>query len=449
MRKIYLAFICLLVSSAAFSFDVTFRIDMHNSTGFTTPEVNGTFNNWCGSCAAMTDADQDGIWEVTIALNAGNYEYKYSFDNWAGQEDLIPGTPCTVTAGQYTNRVLNVNSNEVLDLVCWGQCSTCIPQNTTDWTLIWADEFDGTALNTDNWTPEIGSGGWGNNESQYYTGNSTNVSVYGGKLYITALEEQIADADYSSARLITRDKFEFQYGKLEARLQLPTGQGIWPAFWLLGANITEVGWPLCGEIDVMEHVNNEPVTHGTTHWLNNNHVYKGTSFPVETDDFHTYGIIWDETHILFSVDDNIYYDYVFAENTNSSASFHQPFFLLLNVAVGGNWPGYPDNSTEFPATMTVDYVRMYQEDGVSTQDIEVAANLSVYPNPCEDFVVVSNTSNEGFTSYEILNAVGEVVESGSMTQGDVRISTAQFASGIYTVRCKSARGLRTAQVVRK
>lgn len=435
---------CFIQSQA---YNITFRLDMHNSTGFETPEVNGTFNNWCGSCAAMTDADQDGIWEVTIDLNGGSYEYKYSFDNWSGQEDLIPGTPCTVTAGQYTNRVLNVSGNEVLDVVCWGNCNACIPADTQDWTLIWSDEFDGTTLNTEVWTPEIGSGGWGNNESQYYTGNSTNVSVYGGKLYITALEQQIADADYTSARLITRDKFEFQYGKLEARLKLPSGQGIWPAFWMLGANFDEVGWPLCGEIDVMEHVNNEPVTHGTNHWLNNNHVYKGTSFPVDTDEYHTYGIIWDDASIRFYVDDNIYHEFIYAQNTNSSVSFNQPFFLLLNVAVGGNWPGYPDNSTEFPATMLVDYVRMYQLDGVEVNEVETKFDIKAYPNPCKDYLIIDSIGELSGCLFEIYGSDGALIQTGKLNPGQTQMDVAQLAAGTYSVHFKSAHGVNTLRFV--
>lgn len=343
--------------------NVTFQVDMNNVTNnFTMPEVNGTFNGWCGNCNPMTDANSDGIWEATLQLLPGNYEFKYSADNWSIQESLTPGSGCTITTDIFTNRTLSVSSDIVLPVVCWNSCNSCSGAPSVEWELCWSDEFDGSTLDVSTWTPEIGGWGWGNNEWQYYTSNSNNINVSNGSLKITAVQENYNGSNYTSARLITNNNFEFQYGKVEARMKLPMGQGIWPAFWMLGANIENVGWPECGEIDIMEHINNETQTHGTMHWNNNGHAYIGGSTPVsDPTQYHVYGVEWDAFKVRFYVDDVFYYQFNYINNPNSEAIFTKPFFLLLNVAVGGNWPGYPDGSTIFPATMEVDYVRLYKE----------------------------------------------------------------------------------------
>lgn len=233
------------------------------------------------------------------------------------------------------------------------------------WQLIWADEFDGNAINASNWTHEIGTGfnGWGNNELQSYTNSSSNSSVSNGSLKINALEQTIGQSDYSSARIISKNKFSFQYGKIEARLKMPLGQGLWPAFWMLGQNIDAVSWPQCGEIDVVEHVNNSPEINGTMHWDAGGHAYWGGSTACDASQFHTYSVIWDDTAIRWYLDDVEYHSASIENNVNSTEEFHQTFFLIMNVAVGGNWPGSPNANTVFPATMEVDYIRVYQETG--------------------------------------------------------------------------------------
>ena len=233
------------------------------------------------------------------------------------------------------------------------------------WQLIWADEFDGNSINASNWTHEIGTGfnGWGNNELQSYTNSASNSSVSNGSLKINALEQPIGQSDYSSARIISKNKFSFQYGKIEARIKMPLGQGLWPAFWMLGQNIDAVSWPQCGEIDVVEHVNNSPEINGTMHWDAGGHAYWGGSTPCDASQFHTYSVIWDETAIRWYLDDVEYHSANIENNVNSTEEFHQDFFLIMNVAVGGNWPGSPNVSTVFPATMEVDYIRVYQEAG--------------------------------------------------------------------------------------
>lgn len=236
----------------------------------------------------------------------------------------------------------------------------------TNWQLVWSDEFNGTSVNTSNWTFETGGGGWGNNELQYYTPGN-NASVGNGVLTITANRVTggyscwYGTCQYTSTRMYTKGKREFQYGRIEARMALPMGQGIWPAFWMLGANFPNTPWPQSGEIDIMEHVNNETRTHGTIHWDSNGYAsYGGPSFGVDVTAYHTYAIEWNSSAIKWFIDGTQFWEANIQNNINGTEEFHRPFFMILNLAVGGNWPGSPNSSTPFPARMQVDYVRVYQ-----------------------------------------------------------------------------------------
>ncbi|MEZ4921272.1 MAG: family 16 glycosylhydrolase [Saprospiraceae bacterium] len=236
-------------------------------------------------------------------------------------------------------------------------------------TLVWQDEFDQGALNGANWTHEIGTGqgGWGNNELQYYRPENTYFDS--DFLIIEAREENVGGSNYTSSRMVTKDKFEFQYGRVDIRAALPQGQGLWPALWMLGANIDDLGWPACGEIDIMEMIGSQPGrTHGTVHYGNDvgSHQYMGGSKALSgnaifADEFHVFSIIWEENRIEWLLDGVTFYvvdpsDIVAGQNW----PFNEPFFFIFNVAVGGNWPGSPDGSTQFPQRMIVDYVRVFQ-----------------------------------------------------------------------------------------
>jgi beta-glucanase (GH16 family) len=240
------------------------------------------------------------------------------------------------------------------------------------WNLVWSDEFNGTSVDANNWTFETGGGGWGNNELEYYT-NGQNASVSGGVLTITANKISggyscwYGACQYTSTRINTKGKRQFQYGRIEARMALPAGQGLWPAFWMLGANFPGTAWPGCGEIDIMEHINNENVTHGTIHWDANGYAnYGGPSGSVNVTTYHTYAVEWNSSSIKWFLDGVQFWEANIQNNINSTEEFHRPFFLILNLAVGGNWPGSPNASTVFPARMMVDYVRVYQT-GTTTQ----------------------------------------------------------------------------------
>ena len=237
--------------------------------------------------------------------------------------------------------------------------------------LVWADEFDKPGLpDSTKWNYEVGGNGWGNNELEYYTNRRTeNARVENGKLIIEARKETYQDKNYTSARLITQGKHIWKYGRIEALAKLPKGLGTWPAIWMLGNTISTVGWPRGGEIDIMEHVGfDENVIHGTVHTEDYNHgkhTEKGDTLRVRnvTTDFHLYAIEWTANQIDFFVDKQKYYSVRKADlgDTEAQWPFDQPFFLILNVAVGGNWGGRKGvDETIWPQRMELDYVRVYQ-----------------------------------------------------------------------------------------
>ena len=236
-----------------------------------------------------------------------------------------------------------------------------------DWNLVWSDEFNGTQLDESIWNYEIGTGdwGWGNNEQQYY--RKENVTVSNGTMKITAKREDYGGKKYTSSRITTKNKYEFKYGKIEARIKLPRFKGIWPAFWMLG---TSGGWPKCGEIDIMEAINDEDKTYGTLHWFNdpgNNNADSGGNTAVnDRTQWHTYSVIWSKNRLEWYVDDKMFY----AMNV-SDASFsevRQNYYIIFNVAVGGQWPGYDIDDSAFPGTMEVDYVRVYEKEEAPTTE---------------------------------------------------------------------------------
>ncbi|MBC8059996.1 MAG: RICIN domain-containing protein [Clostridiaceae bacterium] len=252
-------------------------------------------------------------------------------------------------------------------------------KSATTWNLVWQDEFS-QPLSSSNWSYDIGTGssGWGNNELEYYTNRSQNIQVTNGNLEITALKEAYGGMNYTSARIKSKGLKQFTYGKIEARIKLPSGQGIWPAFWMLGSNIDSVGWPKCGEIDIMERVNNNAFVNGTVHWDSNGYASFGrTSGNLDFSQYHTYTIEWDSKYIRWFVDGAQYNEILIENNTGNTEEFQKPFYLLLNLAVGGNWPGSPDGATPFPAKMYVDYVRVYSA-GTSTGTTTGIVNGAVY-----------------------------------------------------------------------
>jgi beta-glucanase (GH16 family) len=246
-----------------------------------------------------------------------------------------------------------------------------------NWQLVWSDEFnqpDGSSPNPTNWTYDIGNnGGYGNNELEYYTSRTNNARIEGGQLVIEADQESYGGQNYTSARMLTQGLGSWTYGRMEASIKIPRGQGIWPAFWMLGTNINSVGWPTCGEVDIMENigkVSDQGTDHGTIHGPQGSGDYNGGAGVGGTytlpggaalaDGFHTYAVQWTTNQIQFFLDTNLFFTATPASLPGGSTwVFSQPQFLILNVAVGGQWPGNPDGTTVFPQQMLVDYVRVY------------------------------------------------------------------------------------------
>lgn len=231
--------------------------------------------------------------------------------------------------------------------------------------LVWSDEFDATTLNLDNWTYELGDGcpnlcGWGNNELQEYTDD--NHRLEDGMLIISA--QKISTSNYTSTRIVTKGKQEFQYGRIEARVKVPSGAGMWPAFWALGNDIETNSWPNCGEIDIIEYVGKNPgqifTSVHTASSFGNTINTQITPTPNVEDDFHVYSIEWNKDFIEFFFDDSRVYRYAPQIQNNETWPFNKPFFFILNLAVGGNFGGPVANNIEFPREFIIDYVRVYQ-----------------------------------------------------------------------------------------
>lgn len=305
--------------------------------------------------------------EVTVQATAVNAKY-YVIDFGDGNTTVAPDGKATHTYAYSDIFTIVVNAHATPTIFVSQTTQVAVEvDDDGEASLVWAEEFDGTSLNLDHWTYEIGTGsnGWGNNELQYY--REENTSVQDGMLTITAKKENFNDRSYTSSRLITKGKKEFKYGRIDIRAKLPQGQGIWPALWMLGGNIGSVGWPRSGEIDIMEMIGGagrEKTVYGTLHWDDGGHKCTcdkpGYNLPTGTfaDDFHVFTIIWDQVNIKWYVDDVLF-------NTidirpAALSEFHENFFFIVNLAVGGNWPGNPDTNTQFPQQLIVDYIRVYQ-----------------------------------------------------------------------------------------
>ncbi len=300
--------------------------------------------------------------EVPFISSSGTYEYTYAKSGSYNIQVRAYGS-----SGRYISkekRVL-VAADEPVDI----GLGYSTPISYEGYELVWNDEFDGTSLDEDSWGYDIGTGcpdlcGWGNNELEYY--KPENVWVSNGVLTIEARKENFGGREYTSGKIVTRGKEAFQYGRIDIRATLPKGQGLWPALWMLGTNQPAVGWPKCGEIDIMEMIGGsgrEKTIGGNVYWDNNGTVDQPESYTLSegtfADKYFVFTIIWDEQEIKWFVDDIEYHS--FSITTSDRTEFQNPFYMIFNVAVGGNWPGSPDETTIFPTRMQVDYVRVFSE----------------------------------------------------------------------------------------
>lgn len=303
---------------------------------------------------AVVSTDNSGNVAFTAAAtNAVTYD----FDFGNGVFQTVPSGVVTYkypASGNYTVNVIAKSSG--------GQTVSKSVQIsvTVALSLVWSEEFDiPGAPDPAKWGYDLGAGGWGNSELQYYTNRADNSVVSNGTLKIIAKAESYSGSNYTSARLLTKDKFSFKYGKIEARAKLPVGVGTWPAIWMLGSNISNVGWPACGEIDIMEHKGSQLNTiYGTLHYPGHsggNANGATTVISNATTEFHKYKAEWDASYIKIYVDDVLFHTVA----NSSSLPFNQNFFIILNVAMGGTFAG-PVDPAFTNATMEVDYVRVYQ-----------------------------------------------------------------------------------------
>jgi len=269
----------------------------------------------------------------------------------------------TLTTSKATGTIVN-QDNSYLPTDNTGYTT---PTTYTGYHLAWSDEFNGSALDEQSWNYETGGGGWGNNELEYYTSSPKNIFLSNGNLIIEARKETMGTNNYTSARINTSGKKQFQYGRIDIRAKLPVSSGMWPALWMLGSNLSTVGWPACGETDIMELIGKNPnQVVGSIHWKQQN-ASEGTYNNVYnaaqdfSQQFHVFSEIWDVNSVKLLVDDQVYVTATDQNVTSGTYPFNNPFFFIFNVAVGGDWPGTPDATTTFPQRMFVDYIRVFQK----------------------------------------------------------------------------------------
>lgn len=312
-------------------------------------KTTGTLNIEAGEQAAFIDVEI-----LADSLKEGDEEFRVLLSN---------AVNATILNGEGVGTIRN--DDTFIDVSEDGYTS---PESYAGFNLVWSDEFTGTTLNTSDWTHETGGHGWGNQELQYYTNRTDNAYLTNGNLVIEAKKENYNGSGYTSARLITQNKQSFAFGRIDIRAILPEGQGIWPALWMLGQNFGSVGWPACGEIDIMELVGHEPSkTHGTAHWGPQGQSYsfnKGKDYSIGgekfSDKYHVFSLVWEANSVRWLVDDNEYF-HLTPSDVGGFYPFNSDFFFIFNIAVGGQWPGSPDATTQFPQRMYVDYVRVFQK----------------------------------------------------------------------------------------
>lgn len=341
-------------------------------TGDLTSEISATVRTVDGTAIAGEDYEAIESQPLLFSANSKLQEVKIKIlgdtDNEPNETftlELVDVNGASIAKGSGTITIENDDGAGTSIFIPSEGYTT--PDNYAGMDLIWQDEFSASTIDESMWTFEIGNGnwGWGNNELEYY--RKENAVIDNGYLVITALEEAFNGFDYTSTRMKTQNKFDFNQGRVDIRANMPKGKGIWPALWMLGSNITSVGWPSCGEIDIMEMVGggaSDNTTHGTIHFSNPNgdHVFFGGEKSASgklNEKFYVYSIVWDETSIRWYLDD-VQYHFESITAADRSELKDNDFFFIFNVAVGGNWPGSPDASTTFPQRMIVDYIRVFQ-----------------------------------------------------------------------------------------
>lgn len=329
----------------------------------------------CTTADGTAKAGQDYTATTQTITFAPNETQKSFVVNVTGDDIKEGSEEFTVTLGNLTNALLQdftavgTITNDDTKIV-FSNAGYDAPTSYAGYSLAWSDEFNGTAVNTADWTFENGDGcpgncGWGNNELEYYQPN--NATLQDGKLVIEARPEAVGGKNYTSTKLVSRDKKKFKYGRIDFRALLPKGQGMWPAFWMMPNNNVFGGWPKSGELDIMEMIGKQSsTTYGTLHFgpgPNSTQLSgsKSLAFGTFNDEFHVFSIEWKEDEIKWLLDGVVFSTHTKAEFGANNYPFNEDFFFIINLAVGGNWPGNPDATTVLPQWMIVDYIRVYQQ----------------------------------------------------------------------------------------
>ncbi|MEJ2005429.1 MAG: family 16 glycosylhydrolase, partial [Cyclobacteriaceae bacterium] len=346
--------------------------------------------------SSVEEGDTENSIMITVTANGSLGEavaVPYKIEEWTAtaNEDFMPASgdltfsessptaqiPLTILGDEYfelneevritltsqsgnISRNINIRNDDDMAAIEEDNLGYYTPDVYPSMEMVWADEFNGDMLNESDWNYELGDGcdqgicGWGNQELQVYTNDEQNIHLEEGRLIITA--RKITNSDFTSSRITTQDKQEIQFGRIDIRAKLPKGQGIWPALWMLGANINDVSWPACGEVDIMELVGHEPEkVHGTVHYESGGYQTTSSSYSLSngdfSDQFHVFTLVWDVDQITWYVDNRPIK--TFLRPSNQNYPFNAPFFFIFNVAVGGLWPGNPDATTVFPQTLEV------------------------------------------------------------------------------------------------
>lgn len=358
------------VTRVASDVNMRFRITLNKTT---TVPVSVNYQTEAGSAAVSTDfTETSGTATIAAGSNQTEVQVPVKGDPTnTRRENLLFKLNLTnpvngVTAVPFGTGT--ISSENGLNLVTDNTGYTT-PESYPGYTLAWADEFSGTTVDQSAWNFETGNGtnGWGNHELEYYTNSTNNIFVSNGNLIIEARKQAIGGQNYSSGRMTTFGKKNFQFGRIDMRAKLPVAKGLWPALWMLGSNINTTPWPACGELDMMELIGVNPSTvYGTMHWnsASNVHGSRGSSFNLPSGNFshqfHVFSLKWVQDQVQWLVDDQVYLTTTRADVGAANYPFNAPEFLIFNVAVGGDWPGAPDANTTFPQRMFVDYVRVFQ-----------------------------------------------------------------------------------------
>lgn len=353
------------------------EFETEENSVFSFPVVLDAANSKCVSVGYRTESitategedyiPQTGSLTFEPGVTSLNIDIEIIVDEFTEDDEqfkvILTASSNGVFAGGYQEAIGTIkNDDTILAVNAEGYTSA---DSYPGMSLVWSDEFNDTEINTSNWTYDLGASGWGNQELQNYTNSSQNSYVANGNLMIVAEDE---GAQYTSARLKSIGLQEFQHGRIDVRAVLPYGQGIWPAIWMLGHDFPTVGWPACGEIDIMEFIGSQPQNiHGTIHygadWTQHNYTGGSTYIPSNesfSEEFHVFSVEWDASGITWFLDDEEFFSVDNNVTGNQPYPFDDEFFFILNVAVGGQWPGYPDETTTFPQFMAVDYVRVFQ-----------------------------------------------------------------------------------------